>query len=374
MSRVILTLAALLCTCSANIYAELQDLTESELSDVTGEGVGYVYEDFQFNTQDPDPLDDTDGHSYKITGIVDDNGDAVDVAFSQIYISGAGSQKGTNLDGNYVNIGRLNNPFEIELLNGNDLGGGTANPDGWTDKAVLSFAAPTHIDASQGYHCTDATAGSGSGTCSSRPQDQPNGYKGERMDIGVKVNSQYTDVNSPDMNINFYAESAHFDGSYFRVWGGDADVDGNGSDESTMMMESRINLYADKLVLNSCDLNGANCGSDVTFDQFKMELAIGDAKYYQPATFDVTNDGYFKFKIQALPTPGDSRIPAGTIGASGERVDSTAATWDWYDDYYTNGAKSNISVDNLTVGSESFGASRIQGLQIQYLEVTSRDI
>lgn len=367
MLRILCSLAILIAWHS-NTFAELQDLTESELSEVSGEGVGYIYEDFQFNAQDPNPTDDTDGYKFKITGIEDTSNDAVDVSFSQIYIAGAGSNRGANLNGNYVNIGRLNNPFEIDMLDGNNLGGG-----GYTDKAVLSIAAPKHIDVSQGYDCTDATAVQGSGTCASRPEGQPSaGYQGERMDIGLQINTNF--ATSPDININLYAESAHFDGSYFRVWGGDADVDGDSTVESTMMMEARLNFYADKLIFNSCDLDGSNCGTDVVMDQLRMELAIGDAKYYQPATFDVNSDGTFTFMIHAVPSPSANPDAPGTIGADGLRTSSNTATWDWYQDYYTNGAKTNISVSDLSVGGTSFGSSRIQGLQIQYLEVTSHDI
>ena len=107
-----------------------------------------------------------------------------------------------------------------------------------------------------------------------------------------------------------------------------------------------------------------------------LELALGDAKYYQPMTIAVDANGFLNISIQALPEPGDTRTGGGSIAADGLLAGSDATTWNWYDDYYTNGRKTNISVGDMTAGpsSESFGSSSIQGLQIQYLEVKSRDI
>ncbi len=377
---------ALLCVyltfASVGTFAELKDLSEDELSGVSGEGIGLVYEDYQFNAISAELETDPNAEtvSFKLTGINDQDGNPVDVSLSQMYIAGPNTNRGQDLEGKVVNIGRLNNPYTIDMLDGNDLGGG-----GLQDKAVLAIAAPTHVAQSEGYHCTDKSQTSaGSGTCASRPEI--GSYHGERMDIGLRINTEYVDA-SKNTNLNFHAESAHFDGSYLRFWGGEADVDGedgSGGAVSTMMMEARLNVYADKLILNShkagCDFTTEDCGHDISFDQFSLELALGDAKYHQPMTFDVTSDGHFKFIIHKTPAPNDSRLPSNSgdgrsgIGADGLIGTSDAATWNWYNDYYTNGAKSNVYIGELRVGGESFGTSTIEGLQIQYLEITSHDL
>jgi hypothetical protein len=105
-----------------------------------------------------------------------------------------------------------------------------------------------------------------------------------------------------------------------------------------------------------------------------MELALGDAANYQPMTIDVTDAGLLNITIKALPKPGDSNTGGGTIGADGLIGSSDATTWNWYDNYYENGRKTNISVSDMTVGATSFGASSIQGLQIQYLEIISHEL
>jgi hypothetical protein len=356
-----------------SVQGELLDLTESELSDVSGEGIGLVYENYQFEMKDQ-VMGGATGNSFKITGIKDGGsptGADAQVTIGHYYFAGAGSAKGTALDGKLVNIGRLNNPITIDQMDGNSIGGSV------TDKAVLNIAMPTHVDQLSGYHCTDPSQGQGTGTCSSRSNQVIPGFHGERFDMGMKINRVFDPTSSSsDVNLNFHAQSANMDGSYMRLWGGSADVDGDSIDDTGLMLESQINFYAHKLIFDSCDLDGTtNCGSELTLSNFSMELALGDAKFYQPMTIDVSDDGFLHIMIQPLPSPGDSRLPGtGSIGANGALGTSDAATWNWYNDYYENGRKTNISVTDLSVGASSFGSSSIQGMQIQYLEVLSHEI
>ena len=365
LSRIALTFTVLMLPLHAS--GELLDLTESEMSDVTGEGVGLVYEDYQIEMKS-EALGGETGNSFKITGIKDNSGNDVNVSIAQYYFAGSGTLNGTSLDGNLVNIGRLNNPITIDQIDGNTIGGAV------TDKAILSIAMPTHVDSSVGYHCTDINAAAGSGTCSSRPENAVAGYQGERFDMGMRINREFTDP-TKNVNLNFHAQAANMDGSYMRFWGGSADVDGVAGDETGLMMEAQMNFYANKFVFNSCELDGTLCGESLTLSDFSMELALGDAKYYQPMTIDVSDAGFLHIMIQPLPSPGDSRVPGtGTISANGLEAGSDSATWNWYNDYYTNGRKTNISISDLDVNGTSFGSSSIQGLQIQYLEVLSHEI
>lgn len=381
LQRIILTTA--LFSAFSMSHAELADLTESELSDVSAEGIALVFEDFQIEMKG-EVMGGEVGNDFKITGIKDQLGNDVNVAIGQYYLSGTGSNLGTTLDGKLVNLGRLNNSITIDVLDGNSLSAGTGS---WANKSVLAIAMPTQVAAANGYDCTAASSNVGSGTCSSRPDNADgNGFHGERFDMGYRINRQFAN-STKDVNLNFHAQSANMDGSYLRLWGSD-DSDIN---DHAMKMEIQMNFYASKLVFNSCELDGSTaCGEQVGFENFSMELALGDAKFYQPMTIDVTDAGFLHIMIQRLPKPGDSRIPSGSIssttgltplggfdpstGGKPSGGDADAELWNWYDDYYTNGRKTNISISNLTVGSESFGSSSLQGLQIQYLEVTSHDI
>ncbi len=380
LQRIIITTALFSAFSMSN--AELADLTESELSDVSGEGIALVFENFQMEMKG-EVIGGEAGNDFQITGIQDSTGNAVNVGIAQYYISGTGSDLGRSLDGKLVNLGRLNNPITIDLLDGNSLSGGTGS---WANKSVLAIAMPTHVDSTVGYNCTAASAIAGSGTCSSRPDD--GSFHGERFDMGYRINRIFdADINSTkNVNLNFHAQSANMDGSYVRLWGSDT------TDSSqAMKMEIQMNFYASKLVFDSCELtDSAVCGDQVGFEGFSMELALGDAQYYQPMTLDVTDTGFLHISILAVPTPGDSRIPNGSIdsitgltplggydpsaGGTPGGADPDAAVWNWYNDYYTNGRKTNISISNLTVGAESFGSSSLQGLQIQYLDITSHEI
>ena len=360
------------------------DLTESELAELTGEGVGLVYESYQIEmlAEELNARDDgaggvlaggDTGNKFQITGIEDSNGNVVDTSIGQFYFAGTGTNLGTDLDGKLVNIGRLNNPITIDLLDGNSIGSGS---DGWADESVLEIAMSTHVPVAEGYDCTAESSNIGSGTCSSRPSNADgNGFHGERFDMGYRINRDF-DESTPgrDVNLNFHAVSAHMDGSYMRFWGGDADVDGNASSEATLMLEAQMNFYASEIVFDSCNLDGSVCGNQVGFKDLVMELALGDAKYYQPMTIDVDANGFLNITIQAVPTPGDTRTGGGSISSDGLLAGSDASTWNWYNDYYTNGRKTNISVSDMTVGAESFGSSSLQGLQIQYLEVKSHEL
>ncbi len=384
LQRIILTTA--LFSAFSMSYAELADLTESELSDVSGEGIALVFENFQMEMKG-EVIGGDAGNDFQITGIQDQEliPNAVNVGIAQYYISGTGSNLGSALDGKLVNLGRLNNPITIDLLDGNALSAGTGS---WADKSVLAIAMPTHVDLENvdptlGYNCTDASAIVGSGTCSSRPDD--GSFHGERFDIGYRINRIFDNNLSSvkNVNLNFHAVSANMDGSYMRFWGGSADIDADAADKKTIMLEVQMNFYASELIFESCDLDGGNCGEQVGFKDFSMELALGDAKYHQPMTIGVNNGGFLEVRIHELPAPGDTRSGGGSIAANGLKPGSDAATWDWYDDYYKNGRKTNISISDLTIGGtgplsagpkESFGSASLKNLQIQYLEVISHDI
>lgn len=138
-TRVCAVLGLLLGTCTAN--AELQDLSEQELSEIDGAGIGIVLEDFTFShgTDTPD-ANGNQARIFKIGGLKSTDGRDVEIVVNHLYISGTGSNYGQNLSP--VNIGRLVNPYRIDVVDGNSIG--------IRDKAVLEFAAPALVDAAQG--------------------------------------------------------------------------------------------------------------------------------------------------------------------------------------------------------------------------------
>ncbi|MEQ5836380.1 hypothetical protein J3364_15195 [Marinobacter sp. NFXS9] len=313
------------------------------MSKVNGAGIGLVLEDFKF----AHGTDVENGQIFRIGGIKNSQGEDVEIVVNKLYISGAGSNYGETLTP--VNLGRLVNPYSIDVVDGNDIG--------VQDKAVLQFAAPHMVDASQGYDCMSASATAGSGTCASRPAsaDLP---QGERPDIGLQLNLTVGDQDTA--NINIHAQSAVIDGSYIRLWGD--------NERKQMVGQFKLNFYTPELSINACDQETAVCGSRIVMQNFALELALGNS--LQPVYFDVDGTGNFVLEVAAIEQPG-----AGTIGNDGLRDSSDAATWDFYEDYYTNpDYRSNLTIGNLSVGDRDFGSGRIEGMLIQHLKIETKDL
>lgn len=323
--------------------AELQSLSETELSEVDGAGIGLVLEDFKF----AHGTDVENGRIFKIGGIKSTDGRDVEIVVNKLYIAGSGSNYGESLGP--VNLGRLVNPFAIDVVDGNSIG--------VPGKAVLEFAAPKMIDPSVGFDCMSASAAAGSGSCASRPAsaDYTNG---ERPDIGLQMNVAVGDDRSA--NINIHAQSAVMDGSYLRLWGD--------NERRQMVGQFKLNFYTPELSINACEQDGSTCGSRILMQNFALELALGNQ--LQPMFFDVDGSGNFVVEVAAIrpPQPGE-------IGAEGLRSSSNAESWDFYEDYYTSpDYRSNLSIGNLSVGDRDFGSARVQGMLIQHLKIQTRDL
>ncbi|MFE8073495.1 hypothetical protein QQM79_20790 [Marinobacteraceae bacterium S3BR75-40.1] len=332
-------------------HADLTSMTEEEMSEVDGAGVGVVLQDFVFAHGNDEP----NGQIFKIGGIKSSYGEDVSIVVNNLYIARSGSNHGNNLQP--VNIGRLTNPYSIDILDGDDID--------IPGKAVLELAAPKQVDPSVGYDCLSTTATAGSGTCSSRPASSSY-VNGERPDIGMAMGVQVGTKESHNININ--AKSAVVDGSYIRLWGD--------TDQNQLVAEIQLNFYTPELSINACDADGDNCGSTIYMRNFEMELALGNA--LQPMYLNVlgANDssigpiGNFVFEIKQIRQPA-----AGEIGSDGLRDSSDPAAWDFYNDYYTNPSyRSNIRIGELAVGDRNFGSSRIEGMLIQHLKITTHDL
>jgi len=345
-ARFLLVMAAVL-TAPVPVEAELQGLSETEMSSIDGAGIGLVLENFKFShgTDEPDASGEQ-ARIFRIGGIKSTDGRDVDITVNHLYIAGANSNYGETLGP--VNLGRLLNPWKIDVVDGNDIG--IAN------KAVLEFAASAMVNSDQGYDCMDSGAGPGSGTCSSRPASA--GYIGERADIGMQMNVAVGDDRSA--NINIHAKSAVIDGSYLRLWGD--------NDRRQMVGQFKLNFYSPELSINACAQDGSTCGSRILMSNFALELAIGNQ--LQPVFFDVDGSGNFVVEVAAIrrPQPGE-------IGADGLRGSSDADAWDFYESYYTNPEfRSNLKIGNFSVGDRDFGSARVQGMLIQHLNIKTRDL
>lgn len=347
-SRVQSLIAALFAMLLASAaHAELQGLAEEEMAEIDGEGIGLVLENFKFShgTDAPDATGEQ-ARIFRIAGIKSTDGRDVDITVNHLYISGSNSNYGQNLGP--VNLGRLINPWRIDVVDGDSIG--------IPGKAVLELATSSKLAADQGFDCLDPAAVAGSGTCASRPATAE--YIGERADIGMQMNVAVGDDRSA--NINIHARSAVIDGSYLRLWGD--------NDRRQMVGQFKLNLYSPELSINACAQDGSSCGSRILMSNFALELAIGNQ--LQPVFFDVDGTGNFVLEVAAITPPA-----AGTIGSDGGRDSSDTEAWDFYESYYTNPEfRSNLRIGNFSVGDRDFGSARIQGMLIQHLHIKTRDL
>lgn len=339
-SVALFALTSMVCS---GVSAELTSMSEDELSSVNGQGIGLVLEDFVFEHGTNLPA----GRLFKIGGIKSSKGEDVEIIVDKLYIARAGSNNGQNLQP--VNLGRLNNPYSIDVVNGDNIG--------LPGKAVLELAAPKKIAQSVGFDCLNASAAAGSGTCSSRPAFA--GFEnGERPDIGLQTNIKVGANAGHKLNIN--AKSVVVDGSYIRLYG-----DNN---RKQLAGEIRLNFYTPELSITTCDSTAQNCGNTIMFRNFELELALGNR--FQPMFLDVNGTGNLVFEIQAIRKP----LP-GEIGANGLKSSSNAAAWDFYNNYYTNPEfRSNLRIGELAIGNKSFGSAKVEGMLIQYLQITTHDL
>lgn len=363
MNKYVISTLSTLCLAQM-AYAELSPLGEKELAAVQGQGLGLVFEDFTFSHGD----DPSKGNVFKIGGIKSTQGEDVEITVSQLYISrGAvgASKTGDNtydfgVDSNYgenlnpVNLGRLNNPYTVDVVDGNNIG--------IENKAVMQLAAPTKVPFAQGYDCLNAGATLGSGVCSSRPGTTE--FQGERFDLGLKLGVQVGVKDSNNLNIN--AKSAVIDGSYLRLWAAD-DLDQPG--KTQLVAEYKLNFYTPELTVSTCDADGQGCGSTIYMRNFELELALGNS--LQPMYLDVNGGGNFVFEVKNIRD-----TLSGTIAADGKSsIGDGNATYDAFLNYYENPEfRSNLRIGELSVSGQNFGSAKIEGMLIQYLKIESHDL
>ena len=347
-----LFLSTLITFLSFNAASDLVALDDSDLSNVDGEGVGIVLEDFVYNAGEQI----NGGGTFEIGGLQNSSNQEVTLGISQFYIAGSGSNKGANVINNPVNIGRLVNPFNLELRDGNDSDVGVPN------KAVFEFSAPTK------------NVGSTTGTTSYFVPVMENrpGATGQRVDRFSGLDSTIFSSRSterPDMGIRFdleiagtryqslenHLESLSIDGSYVRLWGNDGHMEG----------ELAINIYTPSMEFFAWDSAGNNCGNSVDFRNVGIEAELGSGEF-QPVTFEVDATGNFVFEIGSLQGKCSSLNSTGGCNAGAERNVLL--------DYYSSGPSTNAYIGNVVVGNKDFGSTTISNLQIQYLEVKSHDL
>lgn len=332
------------------VQAQMQAMDDQQLADVNGQGIAFSLEGI---------LLDASESSIFINDITNAEGENVPISVHEFYFAATGSNKGRNLQP--VNLGRLSNPFKLQFGNGEDLQ--TLRDDGiWVqttpnDVAILELTFPERLTGVMGQPCIAGFAAAGT-NCSSR--------LGERLDAGIRFDFQVAAGRTDILNLDIV--ELIMDGSYLRLWGDEA--------RDQLVGEARINLFAKRIDLMSCIPGTANCASEqeqadhsISLSNAYANVALGYGKS-QPLLFDVTSDGQF---VLELPNPV-SRRANGSARSAAER--EAIAT-----DFYTNAPRTNVVIGNLSSGNSitvsggyNYGRNSIEGLSINFLKATSRDL
>jgi hypothetical protein len=404
MKRPVATFLALLSP--SIVMADLAPMSDSDLSDVEGSGLGIVLEDFSFHATTDESQADNQS-IFKITGIKSSDGRDVEVKVNNFFIGGKDSASfldngdGTSsfvVNPTPVNIGRLNNPLEISQRDGDDVDVRAPN------KGVLEIARSELPEINGDPVWTGATMDpclkAGAAECSKfASREATADYQGERIDFGLDLNAVVDPDNAGSDDgtpLTLYVKEASFDGSYIRLWG-DENATGSETDaeqRNITLANVRLNMYTPEVLIASCGINGDKCGDAVHIKHLALDLIVGVGEI-QPAMLSVTSDGNFQVEVEALPNP---TTPEGAARLATLRADmSDSASWmatdkEFYENYYNDTipgvkTKSNFYIGDPTVANPTFdtagglqvgntylGTSKIEGLQIQYMKMTTHDI
>lgn len=332
------------------VQAKMLEMNDQQLAGVNGQGIAFSLEGI---------LLDASESSIFINDITNAAGENIPISVHEFYLASTGSNKGSNLQP--VNLGRLSNPFKLQFGNGEDLL--TLRDDGvWVqttpdEVAILELKFPERLTGVMGQPCIAGFAAAGT-NCSSR--------LGERLDAGIRFDFQVAAGRTDILNIDIV--ELIMDGSYLRLWGDEA--------RDQLVGEARTNIFAKRIDLMSCIPGSLNCASDqeqadrtLSLSDTYFNIALGYGKS-QPLLFDVTSDGQF---VIELPNPV-SRAANGSARSAAER--NAIAN-----DFYTNAPETNIVIGNLRSGNNgtvsggyNYGRNSIEGLSINYLKATSRDL
>ncbi len=298
--------------------ADVQPLGDDDLASVDARGIDIALEDFIY-----------DASSATVT--ITDIGGTDKIEVKELYIKGAGSNQGANDVS--ANIGSLDNPISLDI---EQLGPYQALALRFPESALPSSSA----------------------------------------DIGVKY--QFTVTGGRVDTLDVDATGFDMDDSSLRLWG-----DGNET-----VGDARIKVSADTLDINTCD-NTANCPDQATradhtvyITGIRADLNLGYSDV-QPVNFSVTPDGQFQI---SAPAVGEGINKA--VNDNRYNLDTSAADYrqQTIDRYYQELPKSSITIDNLMaggsrpssgalpVGGVNLGSSSLEGIRIQYLQMTSHDL
>ena len=327
-------------------YADLVAMSDDEMESSQGAGLGFALEDFVLSS---------DNSSLVLTGINDSNGDPTTTDWTELYIMGEGSENGTIRTP--VDIASYNHPWILQTVRGStdwDNNPGTYNEGDYPaisdDKSLFELATNSYETTAQNTqkyveNCIFST----SPDCTFHTSVRRTG-----MDIGSKFALQTVDrLEYLDIDL----KGVYIDGSYVHTWSEYDDAN-----ESELNSEFKITFYARELNIGACDSGCSPELSVVNIDDFYLNIWLGYGQI-QPVRYSVTSDGNFQLEMgwpDASPT--------------GINMNSDEEEQEFFNGYYSNVPRIDAYFGNISVGDTSIGSTRIDGLTVQYLKVTSIDL
>lgn len=328
----------------APVVFSLQPMDDEQMASVDGAGLGFALEDFAYESGSAVGS----GNIFEIGGIRGRISGSVSEAVlrvSRLYVAGSGSSRGTLVMGNGVGIGSVDDPYTIAVVDGDDY---RVN-----DKALLQIASPeksgslltfTQMGRTERRQpgAPVATGQRVNGVSVDTSYAALNGTLSDWADVGITFDLNIGGINA--QSLQAHATGVNIDGTRLQLWGNNGDVLGN----------LDLNIFMRTLEFQACaagQVSGPTCGQSVLFNNYVLEgqLGYGDD---QPLNLSVLPDGNFELELGSIENKSTQ----------------------FYDQYYSNGPRIDFHVGELRVGNTSFGSSTVANLQIQYLNIRSRDL
>ncbi|MDF1762335.1 MAG: hypothetical protein P1U57_02900 [Oleibacter sp.] len=346
MKKILSLFGCTILSMNTQVNADLAQVTDQQLSDYTAAGLGFAIENFVLNS---------DSAVLKVTGINNAAGTEVPINWSELYIMGEGSQKGTVTTP--TSIGSYLNPWAVRSVLGSaDWDGNPATHHSGdyaaigNDIALLEFATAQYDSSIQNtkqyvQSCIMAYDPS----CVTKTSLRRAGMDiGSKFELLLPGGSDYLDIDMMGVFV---------DGSSLRLWSRAE----NGA-PSELLGQLNINFFAKQIDIGVCQSVCNESLSTLKISNLFLDLNIGYGEI-QPLVLNATSDGNFELELRK-PNPGPQ-------GVNQNNSNSMIA---FYNDYYSNVPKSNVYIGNVQVGNNTVGEQSIRDLSIQYMKFTSQDL
>jgi|GEM_PF-6904623 len=311
-------------------YALLVPIGEQELAEIDGGSIGLILNDISLSSE----IDSSNVGSISLEAEGLQNGPTGSLFIDKLYLVGEGASPHSVDAGNGATFGSISDPFEISIISKNYLNYVDTNVVTQT-KALINLAFPA------------------------------NSVKDADIGLRLTTRAPIKNTTAVSSDVNWLRlKGFNANGSYLQLWA-DKDIG--------FAAAGRIKLHADSF---SHSLRSTNGGVDPDFDSvqgqesgFRIEggididLPLG-RPFYQPIQISIGKE----FSIARNPSGPDTIVQGLTVELPKIPNKKTI-----YDDFYA-APKGRIEIQGTYIGNHFLGRSVVDGIQIQHLKVTTREL